>query len=197
MKRAKDFIEVETMATGCGCRLGNRPCDCAERLQRTPCDLEKGMDGEVEVLKAESGDVFILVEFNLKMARETENRELDPEILLAGVRGVFENPGRGFYLVAKNGDQVVGSLMVTKEWSDWRNADFWWVQSVYVMPAFRKQGVFRKLYETVREMALAEKDVCGCRLYVEKDNVAAQAAYERRGFRETPYLLFEDSFRGS
>lgn len=155
------------------------------------------MDGEVEVLKAESGDVFILVEFNLKMARETENRELDPEILLAGVRGVFENPGRGFYLVAKNGDQVVGSLMVTKEWSDWRNADFWWVQSVYVMPAFRKQGVFRKLYETVRKMALAEKDVCGCRLYVEKDNEAAQAAYERRGFRETHYRLFEDSFRGS
>ena len=139
------------------------------------------MDVEVEVLKAESGDVFILVEFNLEMARETEAKVLDPEVLLAGVKG----------------DQVVGSLMVTKEWSDWRNGDFWWVQSVYVLPDFRKQGVFGKLYKKVREMALAEKGVCGCRLYVERDNVTAQSAYERRGFLETHYRLFEDSFEAT
>lgn len=155
------------------------------------------MAGEVNILRAESESVSILVKFNLEMARETEAKELDPEVLLAGVKGIFENPGRGFYLVAKNGDEVVGSLMVTKEWSDWRNGDFWWVQSVYVLPDFRKQGVFGKLYEKVREMALAEKGVCGCRLYVERDNVAAQSAYERRGFLETHYRLFEDSFEAT
>ena len=152
------------------------------------------MADEVEILRAVSGNVPILVEFNLEMARETEGKELDPAVLLAGVKGVFENPGRGFYLVAVSGDGVVGSLMVTKEWSDWRNGDFWWVQSVYDRPDFRKQGAFRKLYEKVREMALEEKGVCGCRLYVEKENASAQAVYERRGFRETHYRLFEDSF---
>ena len=100
------------------------------------------MADEVEILRAVSGNVPILVEFNLEMARETEGKELDPAVLLAGVKGVFENPGRGFYLVAVSGDGVVGSLMVTKEWSDWRNGDFWWVQSVYVRPDFRKQGPF-------------------------------------------------------
>jgi GNAT superfamily N-acetyltransferase len=152
------------------------------------------MENEVRILRAKAGDIPILVSFNKEMARETEGKELDPEVLLAGVQGIFEKPGRGFYLVAINGDEVVGSLMVTTEWSDWRNGDFWWVQSVYVTPNSRKQGVFRKLYQRVREMAREEKGVCGCRLYVEKDNAAAQAVYLRRGFQETHYRLFEDCF---
>ena len=152
------------------------------------------MEGEISILKARSGDIPTLVNFNLKMAQETEGRELDPQILLAGVRGIFENPNRGFYLVAIVGHEVVGSLMITTEWSDWRNADFWWVQSVYVLPEFRRKGVFGMLYEAVREMAKHEEGVCGCRLYVEKDNTAARAVYLRRGFRETPYRLLEDCF---
>jgi len=151
------------------------------------------IDG-VKIRKALPADVAILVTFNLEMARETEERELDRAILTKGVKGIFEEPGRGFYLVAEIGEKVVGSLMVTKEWSDWRNGDFWWIQSVFVEAEFRRQGIFRDLYEEARRTALDAGRVCGCRLYVEKDNSAATATYLRRGFHETPYRLFEDSF---
>ncbi|MFT6863568.1 MAG: ribosomal protein S18 acetylase RimI-like enzyme [Akkermansiaceae bacterium] len=152
------------------------------------------MADEMKIRKAESGEVPVLVAFNLAMALETEGKELDPTVLTAGVKGIFAQPGRGFYLVAECGDEVVGSLMVTMEWSDWRNGDFWWVQSVYVAPDFRKRGIFRALYAEARRMAMAAEHVCGCRLYVEKDNETAQAVYLRRGFQETHYRLFEDSF---
>lgn len=147
-----------------------------------------------EIRKAVRADAPVLVEFNAAMALETEERELDREVLEAGVLGIFEVPERGFYLVAEDEDGIVGSLMVTTEWSDWRNGDFWWVQSVYVRPEFRKQGVFGLLYEKVRGMARQADRVCGYRLYVEKENEAARAAYRRRGFSETPYRLYEDPF---
>ena len=154
------------------------------------------MDDEVTIRRAEPGDVPVLVEFNLEMARETEDKELDPMVLSAGVQGIFDRPDRGFYLIAETGGKRVGSLMVTTEWSDWRNGDFWWVQSVFVELEFRKRGIFRALYEEARKMAMAADGVCGCRLYVEKDNETAQAVYLRRGFHETHYRLFEDSFEG-
>ena len=152
------------------------------------------MKNEVTIRKAEDYDVPVLVRFNLEMARETEEKELEPEVLAAGVRGIFEKPDRGFYLIAEIMGRSAGSLMVTTEWSDWRNGDFWWVQSVYVKPEFRQRGIFRALYEEVRRMAMETERVCGCRLYVEKDNETAQAVYLRRGFQETPYRLFEDHF---
>jgi ribosomal protein S18 acetylase RimI-like enzyme len=101
---------------------------------------------------------------------------------------------RGFYLVAECASQVMGSLMVTREWSDWRNGDFWWIQSVYVIPEFRKRGVFRSLFTEARQRALASGQVCGCRLYVEKHNQSAQTVYQKLGFSETDYRFYEEHF---
>lgn len=150
--------------------------------------------GTIRIREAQPGDVVTLVRFNQEMARETEDRELETELLTRGVEGIFEKSERGFYLIAEVGDQVAGCLMVTKEWSDWRNGDFWWIQSVYVEPEFRRKGVFHALYEEARSRATKADGVCGCRLYVEKENEVAQSVYLKRGFEETPYRLFEDGF---
>jgi len=140
-------------------------------------------------------DEETLVAFNLRMARETEDRQRDPAVLAAGVRAVLQDRALGFYLVAEGAGKPVGSLMVTTEWSDWRNGTFWWIQSVYVLPEFRRSGVFRALYEEVHARARTAPRVCGCRLYVERDNAAAQATYTRLGMTETNYKLFENEFR--
>src|SRR5688572_31766536 len=103
----------------------------------------------VRIRTAYPRDRPILVEFNRALARETEERELDPERVRAGVDAVFADPSRGTYYVALAGDEVVGGLLVTSEWSDWRNGAFWWIQSVYVLPSARRTGVFRQLYEFV------------------------------------------------
>ncbi len=128
--------------------------------------------------------------FNAAMARETENLELDSERLLAGVRGVFEKPERGFYLAALRNDEVVGCLLVTAEWSDWRNGTFWWIQSVYVAPLHRGSAVFRSLYREVVERARLRGDVCGIRLYVERENTRAQAVYRALGMDDSGYRVF-------
>lgn len=153
--------------------------------------LENGMNDGLKVRAAKREEVPILVDFNWKMAWETEQLELDRARLTAGVRGIFERPERGFYLLAQIGDEVVGMLMVTTEWSDWRNGNFWWIQSVYVAEAFRKRGVFSALYREVRQRASETPDVCGCRLYVEQENTRAQQAYRQKGFKETHYHLYE------
>jgi GNAT superfamily N-acetyltransferase len=143
---------------------------------------------------AHSGDLEALVDFNLAMALETEAKQLHRDTVRAGVVGCIKVPARGFYLVAECDGQVIGSLLITREWSDWRNADFWWIQSVYVMPEFRKSGVFRALYAEARQRALDSGQVCGLRLYVEKHNLSAQAVYKRIGFSETHYRFFEEEF---
>jgi GNAT superfamily N-acetyltransferase len=152
------------------------------------------MQDQVKIRAALPPDTATLVDFNLRMARETEDKRLDLEVLTSGVNAVLEDPTRGFYLVAEIAGKVVGSLMVTTEWSDWRNGAFWWIQSVYVLPELRKHGVFRALYEEARERAANSAGVCGCRLYVERDNTTAQAVYARRGLIETNYKVFEDLF---
>ena len=149
----------------------------------------------ITIRQASEADLSHLVRFNLEMALETEGKKLDAEILKSGVKGIFEDATRGFYLVAEIEGMVTGSLMVTKEWSDWRNGDFWWIQSVYVLPGFRRQGVFRKLYEEARGRAKNDDGVCGCRLYVENENQSARQVYLKHGFVETGYLLFEDVFK--
>lgn len=140
---------------------------------------------------ATSADATVLVEFNAAMALETEGKNLLPEVIGAGVRGLLDNPVAGFYVLAET-ERVVAALMITKEWSDWRNGSFWWIQSVYVRPEARRQGIYRQLYRHVQEMAAKDPQVCGFRLYVERQNSAAQAAYAALGMKETRYLVFEE-----
>lgn len=140
---------------------------------------------------AEKTDAPAIIEFNKAMALETEAKTLDPELITAGVHSLFEKPELGFYLVAGAGGEVVGSLMITKEWSDWRNGLFWWIQSVYVVPEFRRKGVYRSMYQYVQEMAKSDDEICGFRLYVEKENSVAQKTYRNLGMEETRYKLFE------
>ena len=140
---------------------------------------------------ARQEDLPSLVRFNDAMARETEEKELDRETLSAGVSAILSEPARGFYLVAEREGTPIACLMVTREWSDWRNGDFWWIQSVYVVPEHRRQGVFRALYREVERRAGQSEQVCGFRLYVERDNRSAQSTYLDLGMEETPYRMFE------
>lgn len=140
---------------------------------------------------AAAHDAAVLAEFNAAMALETEGKRLLPEVVGAGVRSLLANPESGFYMVAEQ-DGVVGALMITKEWSDWRNGSFWWIQSVYVRPAWRRQGVYRRLYRHVQELAAKDPAVCGFRLYVERANRQAQTTYRALGMSETRYLVFEE-----
>ena len=140
---------------------------------------------------ATPADAGVLIEFNAAMALETEGKELLPDVIGAGVRSLLGNPAAGFYLLAEQ-DSAVGSLMITKEWSDWRNGTFWWIQSVYVRPDFRRQGIYKNLYRHVQELASKDPAVCGFRLYVERENERAQATYSALGMKQTHYLVFEE-----
>jgi len=145
-----------------------------------------------EIRRANPGDTNVLIDFNREMARETEGKELDAELITAGVRALLENPTLGFYVVAEIDGEVAGSLMITTEWSDWRNGKFWWIQSVYVKPAYRRRGIYRSLHEFVKEMAGKDSTICGFRLYVESENSVAQETYLSLGMHETSYRLFEE-----
>jgi GNAT superfamily N-acetyltransferase len=150
------------------------------------------MNKEILIRTAKSGDVNSLVEFNQAMALETEGKRLDTQILQSGVEAVFRDERKGFYVVAENDGEIIGGLMVTFEWSDWRNAWFWWIQSVYILPDFRGRGIYRGLYEFVKQQARENKDVCGFRLYVERENVKAQKVYKKLNMEESHYLMFEE-----
>lgn len=151
---------------------------------------------QVSIRKAVLADAAVIAAFNQQMALETEHKELIPELVLAGVHSLLTNPAYGFYLVAEHEEQVVGSLMITTEWSDWRNGVFWWVQSVYVQPKSRRQGVYRKLYAAVKALATEQGNVCGFRLYVEKDNQQAQQTYRELGMQITDYRIYEEMQAG-
>ena len=148
----------------------------------------------VIIRKATPSDVPTIAQFNFAMAEETEHIQLDMERLLLGVNGLFDEPSRGFYLVAESEGEIVGQLMITFEWSDWRNGVFWWIQSVYVHKEFRAQKVFRSLYNKVVSMAKDEGNVCGIRLYVEKENDLAHDVYNKLGMSVTHYDLLEIDF---
>lgn len=151
-------------------------------------------DETVELAAAVSEDVDFLVAANLAMARETEGRELDPKRLRSGVERAFSDPARGRYFVARVGGERAGCLMVTREWSDWRDGWFWWIQSVWVRPELRGRGVYRSLHGHVRNLAIAAGDVVGLRLYVDRDNEVAQRTYGALGMAPTDYLLYEETF---
>lgn len=149
------------------------------------------MNDSIDIRFASETDAEIIAQFNIDMAFETEELELLPAVISAGVKNMLANSSNGFYLVATHSEKVVGCLMITKEWSDWRNGVFWWIQSVFVKPDFRGQGIYRSLYEKVKELAQKEDNVCGYRLYVEEDNDKAQATYKKLGMDETHYKIFE------
>ena len=136
-----------------------------------------------------------MIDFNKAMALETEGKHLGDEVLSNGVAAVFDDPQKGFYVVAEDDGQVVGGLLITFEWSDWRNGWFWWIQSVYVRPDVRGKSVYSKLYAFVKQMAAQNMNVCGFRLYVDRENEHAQRVYEKLGMELTNYLPYEEMCR--
>lgn len=149
------------------------------------------MSESVDVRLGTLADAPTIASFQEAMAAETEDKPLDPTVVLAGVEGLLARPEHGFYLVARRGDAVAGSLMVTPEWSDWRGGFFWWIQSVYVDPAHRRRGVYRALHDAVQARAGDDGHVIGIRLYVERANEGARAVYRKLGMDETGYRLYE------
>ncbi len=143
---------------------------------------------------ARTTDVKVIAEYNCAMALETEQLVLDTRRVRDGVRSFLKNSSHGFYLLAEYEKHIAGQLMITYEWSDWRNGVFWWIQSVYVAPAFRGKGVFASLYTFVKTKARKEKNVCGLRLYVEQSNATAQKVYGKLGMKKTDYEVFEEDF---
>ena len=152
------------------------------------------MNAELTIRPATPADIDVLVEFQVAMAQETEDKGLNVEKLRAGIAYLIEHPDEGFYLVAERNGESAGSLMVTFEWSDWRNGRFWWIQSVYVDATHRRQGVYSALHAAIRQRAEDDPQGCGIRLYVEVENVNAQATYRQLGMTETHYRLYEEEF---
>ncbi|MEO5561259.1 MAG: GNAT family N-acetyltransferase [Dokdonella sp.] len=149
------------------------------------------MSNKLSIRDATKADLAFLVDSNAAMALETEGKNLDRAVLERGVSAVFERPGRGFYLIAEHESRSVGCLLITYEWSDWRNGDWWWLQSVYVTADARRGGVFRALHAEVDRRARAASNVVGLRLYVESENRRAQQTYVALGMHEAHYVLFE------
>jgi ribosomal protein S18 acetylase RimI-like enzyme len=147
----------------------------------------------INVRRAETLDLSRIIDFNIRMAKETEQKELKADDVYKGVKAVLNDSCKGFYLVAETGKtrKIAGQLMVTFEWSDWRNKNSWWIQSVYVEPEARNQGVFTQLYRRLVELADSEGEVCGFRLYVDRGNETAKRVYESIGFRITSYEMYE------
>jgi GNAT superfamily N-acetyltransferase len=136
-------------------------------------------------------DAPTIVEFNRRLAEESEGKTLDMKVLAAGVASVLADPHKGPYFLAEDNGEILGQMQVTYEFSDWRNGWFWWIQGVYVRPEARRRGVFRALYEHVADTAKNDPEVIGLRLYVESDNKLAHETYLRLGMEWTDYLLME------
>jgi ribosomal protein S18 acetylase RimI-like enzyme len=144
----------------------------------------------ITIRKAIPEDSAVIIDFQQKMAWETERMTLIPEIIKKGVNAVFVDSSRGMYWVAENEGNVVASLLITFEWSDWRDSNVWWFQSVYVLPEFRRKGIFRSMYHHIKEEAEKE-GIPGLRLYVETNNTTAQNTYEALGMKSLHYKMYE------
>lgn len=143
------------------------------------------------VAKAKVDDIMTIAQFQIEMAMESEGYILNPQKITQGVTAVMNDANKGTYLIAKVDDVAIGSLMLTREWSDWNNSWYWWVQSVYVMPQYRGQGIYKAMYAQVKAMARKEQ-VSQVRLYVDKGNIRAQEVYKRLGMDECHYLMYEE-----
>lgn len=155
-----------------------------------------GNDSPIVCRRATRDDLETIARFQEAMARETEQMTLDPATVRAGIASLFANPGFGHYWVAEAGGAVVGSLMITFEFSDWRNRLVWWIQSVWVEEAWRQKGVYATMYGHVRDLAEGDDGVAGIRLYVDRRNTRAQQVYRRLGMNGDHYLTFEWMKRG-
>ena len=142
------------------------------------------------IRKATPEDSEVIIDFQQKMAWETEHMTLVHEIINKGVNAVFTDSTRGQYWVAEDNGKVIASLLITYEWSDWRNCNVWWFQSVYVLPAFRRTGIFRSMYQYIKVEA-CKCGVAGLRLYVETNNLRAQKTYEALGMKSEHYTMYE------
>ena len=146
---------------------------------------------QFDIRAARPEDASVIAGYNRDMARETEGKELDPKLIGPGVAALLDDATKGQYWVAVSDGQIVGQLMVTYEWSDWRNGHIWWIQSVYVHPGWRRQGVFSGLYRYVEALASATPGAIGLRLYVEAGNTHAQETYAALGMVNPNYLVME------
>jgi GNAT superfamily N-acetyltransferase len=146
---------------------------------------------EIVIRAAVADDWRTIAEFNCRLSEETESTTLDPTAIEPGVQRLLADPRKGRYFVACSDEQIIGQLMHTYEWSDWRNGEIWWLQSVYVHPDFRRQGVFRSLYEHLQNEAESDPDVVGLRLYVERDNEHAHETYEKFGMKRPGYFVMQ------
>ncbi len=149
---------------------------------------------EIVIRPAIIDDCETIVDFNCCIAEETEGMQLTRETVQEGVKSVLQNSQQGRYFVALSGNEIVGQMMQTWEFSDWRNGDFWWVQSVYVHPKARRCGLFRKLYQHLKSLAEADPHVVGLRLYVEQENKHAQKTYQNIGMTDSHYIVMEEMF---
>jgi GNAT superfamily N-acetyltransferase len=148
----------------------------------------------MQIRPAKISDATFIADCNQRLALETEQLQLDPARVAAGVAALLADPAKGVYFIAECDGAPAGQLLVTYEWSEWRNGNFWWIQSVYVPEKFRSRGIFRALFEHVQTLAKSRKDVCGLRLYVEAHNSRAQEVYRRLGMKKSDYELFETDF---
>lgn len=144
------------------------------------------------IRSAKREDIDKLAGFQVLMAKETEDLDLEPETVISGVTAIFDDPSKGFYLVTEENGEVVASLMITYEWSDWRAKTTWWIQSLYVKPEHRKKGIYRAMYEHLMKQIKNDDTVGGIRLYVDKTNVKAQKTYEALGMDGEHYKLYEE-----
>ncbi len=143
------------------------------------------------IREATPEDIPVIIDFQQKMAWETERVKLDPIVLGEGVKNLFQDSRTGKYYVAEEGKMVVGSLMTTYEWSEWRNGNVLWIQSVYIVESYRGRGIYKKLYEYIQQLVANSPDLKGIRLYVDKTNKAAQQVYEKLGMNGEHYQVFE------
>ncbi|MBW8324138.1 MAG: GNAT family N-acetyltransferase [Prolixibacteraceae bacterium] len=143
------------------------------------------------IRQAKETDAASIVAFQLAMAWETEQLQLHEPTVTKGVSAVFSDPSKGTYYVAETEGKVVGSLLTTFEWSDWRNGTVLWIQSVYVMPEFRKRSIFSRMYNHIQEKVAANADLRGIRLYADKTNVPAHGVYEHLGMTSEHYQMYE------
>lgn len=149
---------------------------------------------DIEIRDATPDDWQVIADYNSKMAGETEGKALDPDVIGPGVAAVLADSTKGRYWVATIDGEIAGQLMVTYEWSDWRNGAIWWIQSVYIPARFRRRGVFSALYKHVESLANSDPAVCGIRLYVEKGNTRAKQTYTSLGMNMTAYDVMETIF---